>query len=45
MGELKIENLHVNVEGKEIVKGVDLTIRQGEIAAEELLGQLKAALT
>jgi Fe-S cluster assembly ATP-binding protein len=31
--ELKIANLHVSVEGKEILKGVDLTIRQGEIHA------------
>jgi len=33
---LKIENLHVNVEGKEIIKGIELTIRQGETIA--LLG-------
>ncbi len=30
---LKIENLHVAIDGKEILKGVDLTIRQGEIHA------------
>jgi len=30
---LRIENLHVAVEGKEILKGIDLTIRQGEIHA------------
>jgi Fe-S cluster assembly ATP-binding protein len=30
---LKIENLHVAVEGKEILKGVDLTVRQGEVHA------------
>jgi Fe-S cluster assembly ATP-binding protein len=30
---LSIENLHVSVSGKEILKGVDLTIGQGEIHA------------
>ena len=30
---LKIENLHVAIDGKEILKGVDLTIRQGEVHA------------
>jgi Fe-S cluster assembly ATP-binding protein len=30
---LCIENLHVSIEGKEILRGVDLTIRQGEIHA------------
>jgi Fe-S cluster assembly ATP-binding protein len=33
MSELVIRNLHVNIEGKEILKGVDLTIRQGEVHA------------
>lgn len=33
MAELKIENLHVNVDEKEILKGVNLTIKQGEIHA------------
>ncbi|HYN89256.1 MAG TPA: Fe-S cluster assembly ATPase SufC [Ardenticatenaceae bacterium] len=33
---LEIRNLHANVENQEILKGVDLTIRQGEIHA--LLG-------
>jgi Fe-S cluster assembly ATP-binding protein len=33
VSELKIENLHVCVEGKEILKGVNLTIKQGEIHA------------
>lgn len=33
MGELVIDDLHVSVEGKEIIKGVDLTIRQGDIHA------------
>ena len=30
---LVVEDLHVNVEGKEILKGVDLTINEGEIHA------------
>ena len=30
---LSIENLHVAIEGKEILRGVDLTIQQGEIHA------------
>ena len=30
---LKIEGLHARVEDKEILKGVDLTIRKGEIHA------------
>ncbi len=30
---LKIENLHVSVEGKPILRGVNLTIRQGELHA------------
>ena len=33
MSELVIKNLHVVVEGNEILKGVDLTIKQGEINA------------
>lgn len=33
MTELRIHNLHVNIEGKEILKGLDLTIRQGEVHA------------
>ena len=33
MSELSIRDLHVNVEGKEILKGVDLTIKPGEIHA------------
>ncbi|PJH76407.1 MAG: Fe-S cluster assembly ATPase SufC [Anaerolineae bacterium CG_4_9_14_0_8_um_filter_58_9] len=33
MSELFIKNLHVSVEGKEILKGVDLTVKQGEIHA------------
>lgn len=31
--ELVIKDLHVNVEGKEILQGVNLTIRQGEVHA------------
>src|SRR6187551_1547517 len=30
---LQIDNLHAAIDGKEILKGVDLTIRQGEIHA------------
>ncbi|MDX2037526.1 MAG: Fe-S cluster assembly ATPase SufC [Isosphaeraceae bacterium] len=30
---LTIENLHVAIDGKEILKGVDLTIREGEVHA------------
>src|SRR5918998_3490809 len=30
---LLIENLHVAIDGKEILKGVDLTLRQGEVHA------------
>jgi Fe-S cluster assembly ATP-binding protein len=30
---LSIDNLHVAIDGKEILKGVDLTLRQGEIHA------------
>jgi len=33
MSELKIENLHVQISGKEILKGFFLTVRQGEIHA------------
>lgn len=33
MSELVIRNLHVNVEGKEILKGVNLTVKQGEVHA------------
>jgi Fe-S cluster assembly ATP-binding protein len=33
MSELVIKNLHVSIEDKEILKGVDLTIRQGEVHA------------
>jgi Fe-S cluster assembly ATP-binding protein len=33
MSELVIKNLHVSIEGKEILKGVDLTVKPGEIHA------------
>ena len=33
MSQLEIKNLHVNIEGKEILKGLTLTINQGEIHA------------
>ena len=33
MSELVIKNLHVSIEGKEILTGLDLTIRQGEVHA------------
>ncbi len=33
MSELVIRNLHVSIEGKEILKGVDLTVGQGEVHA------------
>ena len=33
MSELDIRNLHVSIEGKEILKGVNLTVKQGEVHA------------
>jgi Fe-S cluster assembly ATP-binding protein len=33
MSELVIKNLHVSIEGKEILKGVDMTVKQGEVHA------------
>lgn len=33
MSELVIKNLHVSIEDKEILKGLDLTIKQGEVHA------------
>lgn len=33
MSELDIRNLHAGIEGKEILKGVNLTVRQGEVHA------------
>lgn len=33
MSQLEIRNLHVNIESKEILKGLDLTIEQGKVHA------------
>lgn len=33
MIDLEVRNLHVNVEGQEILKGVDLIVKQGEVHA------------
>src|SRR6201994_2838501 len=33
MAELEIRNLHVRIEEREILRGVDLTVRKGEIHA------------
>ena len=33
MSVLEIKNLHVSIEDKEILKGVNLTLKTGEIAA------------
>jgi Fe-S cluster assembly ATP-binding protein len=33
MSELEIRNLHVSIDGKEILKGFDLIVRQGEVHA------------
>lgn len=33
MSVLEINNLHVSIEDKEILKGVNLTLKTGEIAA------------
>lgn len=33
MSQLEIRNLHVSIEGKEILKGVDLTVDQGKVHA------------
>lgn len=33
MAELEIKNLHVSIDGKEILKGLDLMIRRGEVHA------------
>jgi Fe-S cluster assembly ATP-binding protein len=33
MSELIVRNLHVNVGDREIFKGVDLVVRQGEVHA------------
>ena len=33
MAQLEIKNLHVSIDGKEILKGVDLTVEQGKVHA------------
>ncbi|OGO24217.1 MAG: Fe-S cluster assembly ATPase SufC [Chloroflexi bacterium RBG_16_51_16] len=33
MSQLEITNLHVSIDGKEILKGVDLVVKQGEVHA------------
>lgn len=33
MSTLKVENLHVNIEGKEILKGVNISVKSGEVHA------------
>jgi Fe-S cluster assembly ATP-binding protein len=33
MSQLEVKNLHVSIEGKEILKGLSLTVKQGEIHA------------
>lgn len=33
MSELEIRNLHVSIDGREILKGVNLTVKQGEVHA------------
>src|SRR3989338_3523468 len=33
MNELNVRNLHASVEGKEILKGVSLTVGKGEVVA------------
>ncbi len=33
MSELTIKDLHVSIEGKQIIKGLNLTVRQGEVHA------------
>lgn len=33
MSQLEIKNLHVNIEDKEILKGLDLTVEQGKVHA------------
>ena len=33
MNQLEIKNLHVSIEDKEILKGLDLTLPQGEVHA------------
>ena len=33
MSQIEIKNLHVSIDGKEILKGVDLTVEQGKVHA------------
>src|SRR5512143_2246528 len=33
MSQIEIKNLHVSIEGKEILRGVDLTVEQGKVHA------------
>ena len=33
MSQLEVKNLHVSIDGKEILKGLDLTVKRGEIHA------------
>ena len=33
MSQLEVKSLHVNIEGKEILKGLDLTVEQGKVHA------------
>ena len=33
MSQLEIKDLHASIEGKEILKGVDFQVKQGEIHA------------
>ena len=33
MSEIEIRNLHAGIDGKEILKGVNLTVRQGQVHA------------
>ena len=33
MSQLEIKNLHVSIDGKEILKGLDLTVEQGKVHA------------
>ena len=37
---LEIKNLHANINGKEILKGINLTVKAGEVGSEH--GELHA---